>query len=386
VETGWERDWLIKSIDVVGVLGLCGLTVVEAGLGTAGPWRWPLAVVFGAGMTLPLLVRRWAPLGTTVVVVVATLLNAWINGLPAGGLGAWLAWVVAAYQVGTHADSSRAVLGLFLTTGPAVALGIDKVRGGEDWGLLVQPVGVIVVVWVAGRIGARRRRRAEQVEVRAHDLERHAADLAREAAERERARIARELHDVVTHGMSVMVVQSQAAQSLTESDAPGARRAMVAVEEAGREALEEMRRLLGVIRHDESAPLAPQPRMSDLPLLVQRMTEAGLPVTYLPTGDHSSVPGGIAVSAYRIVQEGLTNVVKHAGAVPTEVRLGVSSAALEVYVVNSAPAVVPVRVGGPGVGLTGMRERVAVYQGTLDVGSDPGGGFTVHAVIPLAAP
>jgi len=221
------------------------------------------------------------------------------------------------------------------------------------------------------------------VELRAEELERAAAELAAAAAERERARIARELHDVVTHGMSVMVVQSQAAQSLAATDADRAREAMRAVEEAGREALGEMRRLLGVIRGDATADRIPQPRLEDVAGLVDRVRQAGLPITYNRDGEHRSVPPGVAVSAYRIVQEALTNVVKHAGAVPTQVRMHVAEAALEVTVTNRPPTDSPAAEGGTGAGLAGMRERVAVYDGLLQTGGLPEGGFGVRAVLPL---
>jgi signal transduction histidine kinase len=163
---------------------------------------------------------------------------------------------------------------------PVALLGGWKVRAGEDISELLAPLAFLAAVWTVGRVVARRRRRAEGVERRATELERTAEEIAARAAEHERARIARELHDVVTHGMSVMVVQSQAAQSLAATDADRAREAMRAVEEAGREALGEMRLLLGVIRGDGSAASrTPQPRLEDVPALVERVRRAGLPVT-----------------------------------------------------------------------------------------------------------
>ena len=247
---------------------------------------------------------------------------------------------------------------------------------------------VLIAAWVAGRISARRHHRAELVEHRAAQVESGAADIAREAAERERTRIARELHDVVTHSMSVMVVQAQAAQTLAASDTDRAREAMRAVEDAGRTALVEMRRLLGVIRADGpvGAPgdRAPQPRLEDLPGLVQRVREAGLPVSYAIDGDPDGVPAGVAVCAYRIVQEALSNVVRHCGTVATRVELRVSDSALDVGVENvPSRRPLPPPAGGGGRGLAGMRERVAVFDGRLETGPLPDGGFAVHAVLPL---
>src|SRR5262245_894123 len=263
---------MMRAVDLTAVLVLCALAVAEVAGGASGRGRWVLAVVFGAGMTLPLLVRRRAPLAVACAVSGVAWANAGLNGLAAGGLGAWLALAVATHAVGAHADGRLAVLGAAVTTVPTAVLGVAKVRAGEDLGVLFSPLVVLGAVWVAGRGGARRRRRAEGVERRAAELEQRTKDVAREAAQRERARIARELHDVVTHGMSVMVVQSQAAQTLAGTDADRAREAMRAVEEVGREALSEMRRLLGVIRHDEGpAERVPQPHMQDVAGLVDRV-------------------------------------------------------------------------------------------------------------------
>jgi signal transduction histidine kinase len=250
---------------------------------------------------------------------------------------------------------------------------------------------VLIAAWVAGRISARRHHRAELVEHRAAQVESGAADIARDAAERERTRIARELHDVVTHNMSVMVVQAQAAQTLAGSDADRAREAMRAVEDAGRAALVEMRRLLGVIRADGPVTTpgdrAPQPRMDDLPGLVQRVREAGLPVSYAIDGDPAGVPAGVAVCAYRIVQEALSNVVRHCGAVPAQVQVRVSNSALDVAVDNVPPRrPLPPPPTSEGRGLAGMRERVALFDGRLETGSLPDGGFAVHAILPLGRP
>ena len=265
---------------------------------------------------------------------------------------------------------------------------VIQLRAGEDPSEMVQPVLVLIAVWVAGRISARRQHRAELVEHRAAQVESGAADIAREAAERERSRIARELHDVVTHGMTVMVVQAQAAQTLAGSDTERARDAMRAVEDAGRTALVEMRRLLGVIRGDgpvgEPGDRAPQPRLDDLPGLVERVREAGLPVSCSIDGDPARVPAGVAVCAYRIVQEALSNVVRHGGAVPAQVGVRITASTVEVDVQNEPARRPPPPVPeGSGKGLAGMRERVAVFDGRLETGPPPGGGFAVHAALPL---
>ena len=165
---------------------------------------------------------------------------------------------------------------------------------------------------------------------------------------------------------------------------------MRAVEDAGRTALVEMRRLLGVIRSDgpvgEPGDRVPQPGLDDLPGLVERVREAGLPVSWASAGDGTGVPAGVAVCAYRIVQEALSNVVRHSGAVPAHVEVRITSSALEVDVRNERAIVQPPAVAeGTGKGLAGMRERVAVFDGRLETGPLPGGGFAVHAALPLGA-
>ncbi|HZA30835.1 MAG TPA: histidine kinase [Propionibacteriaceae bacterium] len=384
----WERDRVVRVVETVAVLALCALTVGGNLASVEGLWRRVLGVALGAAMTVPLLARRRAPLAVMTAVAAAIWLQFALLGPSVGALGSWVAYLVATYSVGAHPATRRAVVGLVVSTVPAAALAVVRLQAGADASEMVQPVVVLIAAWVAGRISARRHQRAELVEHRAAQVESGAADIAREAAERERTRIARELHDVVTHNMSVMVVQAQAAQTLAGSDTGRAVEAMRAVEDAGRTGLVEMRRLLGVIRADEPAgsqgDRAPQPRLDDLPGLVQRVREAGLPVSYAIDGDAAGVSAGVAVCAYRIVQEALSNVVRHCGAVPTRVHLRVSDSSLDLAVENAAPQrALPQAPTGEGRGLAGMRERVAVFDGKLETRSLPDGGFAVHATLPL---
>jgi signal transduction histidine kinase len=387
----WERDRLVRVVETVAVLGLCALAVGGGVLHGGDAGRLVLAVAFGAAMTLPLLGRRRAPLAVATVAFVATWLSAVVLGESGAELGGWIAYLLATYAAGTHPDGHRALLGLLLSMVPAAAWMVIQLRAGENPAEMVQPVLVLIAVWVAGRISARRQHRAELVEHRAAQVESGAADIAREAAERERSRIARELHDVVTHGMTVMVVQAQAAQTLAGTDDDRARDAMRAVEDAGRTALVEMRRLLGVIRSDgavgEPGDRAPQPRLDDLPNLVERVREAGLPVSCSIDGDRARVPAGVGVCAYRIVQEALSNVVRHGGAVPAQVGVRITASTVEVDVQNEPARRPPPPVPeGSGKGLAGMRERVALFDGRLETGPLPDGGFVVHAALPLGRP
>src|SRR5829696_8182457 len=370
VGIAWERDRVVRVVETVAVLALCALAVGGNLASVEGLWRRVLGVALGAAMTVPLLARRRAPLAVMTAVAAAIWLQFALLGPSVGALGSWVAYLVATYSVGAHAATRRAVVGLVVSTVPAAVLAVVRLRAGADASEMVQPVVVLIAAWVAGRISARRHHRAELVEHRAAQVESGAADIAREAAERERTRIARELHDVVSHNMSVMVVQAQAAQTLAGADTGRAVEAMRAVEDAGRTALVEMRRLLGVIRADEPAGTpgdrAPQPQLDDLPGLVQRVREAGLPVSYAIDGDPDRVSAGVAVCTYRIVQEALSNVVRHCGAVPTRVHLRVSDSSLDLAVENAAPQrVLPQAPTGQGRGLVGMRERVAVFDGKL---------------------
>ena len=303
-------------------------------------------------------------------------------GYGAAGGGPWLCAVLAAYAVGAYAGAARALAGILLLSVATLAAGVPKLRAGEDPAQVVTPAGFLVIVWAAGRVAARRRARAALVEARAAELDARSRQIAEEGAERERARIARELHDAVTHEMTVIVVQAQAAQSLSDVAPERALEAMRAVEESGRNALVEMRRLLGVIRSEE-AERAPQPGLGDIESLVVRVRDAGLPLSYAVEGDPALVPATLGVCAYRIVQESLSNVVRHAGSVATQVRLAVARDALRVNVDNVAGSAVVDPLEGGGSGLAGMRERVALFRGDLSAGPRPAGGFAVSAVLPL---
>ncbi len=227
------------------------------------------------------------------------------------------------------------------------------------------------------RVVGDRERRA-QLAARERDL------AAREAVVVERARIARELHDVVAHSVSVMVVQAQAGSRLL--DRPDeARGVFRSIETTGREALVELRRLLGVLRtRDEQPVTTPQPGIDSLASLVEQVRAAGLRVDLRLEGEPSDLPPGVDLSAYRIVQEALTNTLKHAGRAEAEVIVRYQPAALEVEILDNGVGV-PACVNGSGHGLVGMRERVALYGGTLEAGARNGHGFAIRARLPLRA-
>jgi signal transduction histidine kinase len=294
---------------------------------------------------------------------------------PVVGLG------LCSWSIGAYEDRRRAVLGLsLLVSGIWIAMGVDLMRGtdhymGTDFpwiaGMLVAP-GIFGIAF-----GARTKSlRAAEARSRQLELER------REAIADERARIARELHDVIAHSVSVMTVQAGAAEEMLKVDPARAVEPVRAVQETGRQALVEMKRLVGVLREgDDEIGLAPQPGIGDVERLVEQMREAGLDVQLEVQGTPRPMPIGVDLSAYRVIQEGLTNSLKHGGGAPAAVTLRFEDDTLAVEVTDRGRAAR--RTNGGGHGLVGMRERVGIFGGTFEAGPQDGGGFAVRALLPL---
>lgn len=243
---------------------------------------------------------------------------------------------------------------------------------------------LMVTMWSLGRaIGASRRRARELVE-RAHQLEREREEKARRAVFDERVRIARELHDVVAHHVSLMGVQAGAARLVLERDPAAATQALSSIEGSSRQAVVELHRLLGFLRRDgDEDDLAPQPSLGQLGGLVAQMGEARLPVDLVVEGEARELPATVEVSAYRIVQEALTNTLKHAGASTASVRLRYRPSEVEVEIVDDGRGQGPPPGPSGGNGLIGMRERVNLHGGRLQAGPRAEGGFAVRATFPL---
>jgi signal transduction histidine kinase len=220
-------------------------------------------------------------------------------------------------------------------------------------------------------------------ERRARIAERERDVAAREAVVEERARIARELHDVIAHHVSMIVVQAGAERRVLTDGNASTREVLESVEQTGRGALTEMRRLLGMLRGDANEPLAPQPGLDAVPTLVGQLREAGLPVELRVDGERRELPVGIELSAYRIVQEALTNALKHAGDARATVHVRYETDSLELEIADNGAGNGP-RADGGGHGLVGMRERVALYGGRFDARPDPRGGFVVRVRLPIA--
>ncbi len=339
-------------------------------------------VVAGLALTLPLAVRRRAPLQVAYAFVATTVLSAVLGGGLFDGEppppAAILAGALTFYTVGRHVGGRPAVT--------AAGVGIAGlwthviVSGQIDLQSFLFSAGLVVLTpWLLGRVN---RSRAQQFELlRAEALQRERA-----AVGEERARIARELHDVVAHSVGAMVAQAQGAGRVLDRDPERAREALAAIERTGRTALEEMRRSLGVLRRtDADAPLAPQPGLENLDALVAQARDSGLRVELVTEGQPAPLPAGVDLSAYRIVQEALTNTLKHAGPVHARVAVRYREEQLELEISDdgSTPARTP-DTGGGGQGLVGMRERVALYGGDLQAARRPEGGFVVRASLPLS--
>jgi signal transduction histidine kinase len=240
----------------------------------------------------------------------------------------------------------------------------------------VQFTVVTAVVMLLVRRVVRDRERRARIAERERDV------AAREAVVEERARIARELHDVIGHHVSMIVVQAGAERRVLSDKNAATREVLETVERTGRSALTETRRLLGMLRDESAEPLTPQPGLDDVPMLVEQLSEAGLPVEFDLDGERRELPVGLDLSAYRIVQEALTNTLKHAGNAQATVRVRYRSDSLELEIADDGPGAA-VRTAGGGHGLVGMRERVALYGGRFDASRNATGGFAVRVVLPI---
>jgi signal transduction histidine kinase len=251
------------------------------------------------------------------------------------------------------------------------------------WGWSLVPPVAMAVAWLLGDRARTRRLYLEQVTARARDLERDRDRQAELAAAAERARIARDLHDVVAHGLSIVVIQAQAAAGAMEKRPATARAALASIVATGRDSLAEMRRLLGLSR-PEGPELAPLPGLRDLPGLAERVRAAGLPVSLQVDGDAGAPPPGVGLCAYRIAQEALTNALRHAGPGATvDITLHCGPDKIELTVLDTGRGAGGEPDERQGNGLRGMRERVAMLGGTVTIGDAHDGGFQVRAELPL---
>ena len=288
--------------------------------------------------------------------------------------------MATAYMLGNLRDARKARIGLVVVLGAAATVVYNKPEHTASE-LAFIPL-LFGICWLGGVAVRERAGQAEAAEQRATRAERERAVAARIAVAEERARIVRELHDIVAHAVSVMVLQVGAVRHRLPDELSEDRDALIGVEQAGRTALAEMRRLVGATRHEgDGLELAPQPGLDGLDALVEEVGRAGLPVRLHVDGEPFPLPRAIDLSAYRIVQEGLTNALKHAraGHADVTVRYGVGSVQLEVRDDGRGGGA----SDGLGHGLVGIRERVKIFGGEMSAGAAPAGGFVVSARLPL---
>lgn len=334
-----------------------------------------LVCVVAVGATAGL--RRLAPTAAAGVVFAAWAVVVAVAGqLTIANLAGFLVVVAAAMVVYLVAAAGPMRLGLTVLAFGLVGAGLSRFGSRELWNNLVLSALGVVTAWALGCAVARYRAYGAE-------LRRHQVDLATAELAEERIRLARELHDVIAHSMSVVNVQAGYGRFVIGRDPAQAEQALAAIQAVSRDAMVEMRGLLTVLRGADGAGLAPAPRLADLDRLVASSAEAGVRVELRVGGVVRELSDGVELSAFRIVQEALTNVVKHAHTAEARVAVEFEEEAL-VLEVSDAGRGGPVGVGGHG--LAGMAERVGLYEGRLEVGPLPGGGFRVRAVLPLADP
>jgi signal transduction histidine kinase len=376
------RRYWFDALILVGVgVGLAEVVLTQDELdGPQGPlWFDILAIL---AITLPLLLRRRFPFGGPVAVGAALALSSFVDGrLVPNGLITVLFGIAAFVLMGMLRDRNQALAGLAFGVGVVAIVAHNDPKAGV--GNFVFVSIVFSIAWLIGFLVSRTFHEAERARERAARAEREREERALLAVSDERARIARELHDVVGHSVSVMTVQASAARRLLRPQQEKEREALLVVEKTGREAMAEMRRMVGVLRRPEEAPaLAPQPSLEQIETLVDHTREAGLPVTLRIEGDPVQLPPGVDLTAYRLVQEALTNTMKHAQASSAEVVVRYGDGDVELTISDDG-------VGGAdgdsgGHGLVGMRERVSVYGGELEAGPRADGGFRLRARLPIS--
>src|SRR4051812_945398 len=348
------------------------------------------AALYVVCATLPLAYRRRWPLAVVCVVMGAIALDSIVVGKAPQGLEVLLPALIAVYSVAAHADRRRALVGLAVGfAGTVIEASLDPEV--VTFGQLVVIEGTFFVglggsAWLAGRYVRARGLAAERSEDRAERMERWQHELARVAVADERTRIARELHDVIAHSVSLMGVQAGAVERVLERDPEQAREALRSIQATARESVGELRRLLGILRAgEEPAGLAPQPGLGALEALVEESRAVGLDTELAVEGEARALPPGVELSAYRVAQEALTNVRKHAPGSRARMVVSYGHDRLEVSVRNSAGARSNGTAAAPGTGngLLGMRERVALYGGSLEAGPQADGGFLVRARLPV---
>jgi signal transduction histidine kinase len=332
----------------------------------------------GAVAFVAIMIRRFAPLAALLVAAAGTVAELLVFGAVMT-FASVAAMMVAMYSVGADTATRRSIPAA--ATAVAAICALVALKVAADSALLAAVW--LAMPWFAGRRVRAYRRRADELRMLTTRLARERDARARLAVLEERARVARELHDSLAHAINVMVLQAGAAEQVLVSAPIRAQEAICAIEAHGRQAHVDLCSLLGLCDHDASCPRVTQPGLTHLDRL---FAEAGLPVTLQVSGCPARLPAGLDISAYRIVQEGLTNTLKHAGPVPTTVTLDYGPEALSIEIRDPGIGRPPQPAGRGGHGLLGMRERTRLYGGALETGPSSDGGFVVRALLPFDTP
>jgi signal transduction histidine kinase len=357
-------------LDVLLAASLFALAEIQVMLSEGSPvHRLALAAACGI-VTASVAVRRRWPTAVGFGVQGFLVVCVPLISLPAGPVT--IAWFCALYALAVWTRPRWFVAGLVFFAVTNLWPDLVNTRTSEVEAFTLG--GVVVMILVRRIVGDRDER------LRIAERERDVA--AREAVIEERTRIARELHDVIAHHVSMMVVQAGAERRVLGREQEPTRDVLELIEHIGRDALTEMRRMVGMLRGDQGDALAPQPGIDDVPMLVAQMREAGLPVQLRVDGQRLELPVGIDLSAYRIVQEGLTNALKHAGPGPASVNLRYGPDTVEIEITDAGRDDAP-EVSGGGHGLVGIRERVAMCGGAFDAGHRADGGFAIRVLLPV---
>jgi signal transduction histidine kinase len=369
--------WFELLIGALTVAGMAELVVSPSSPTTS---RW-FAVPALALLMLPLFTRRWFPFGAPATYWILAPALSFVDGLLIPSVESlFLVGLASAALLGNLRNARHAWIGLAIVLAGITAV-VYNIPGRTTAELILIPVE-FGIAWAAGYALRMRGEQVEAAETRAARAERDREAAARVAVAEERARIARELHDIVAHAMSVMVLQVGAVRHKLPPGREEDRDALGRVERAGRTALAEMRRLLGAMRRDgDGLDLAPQPGLDGLKSLLEDVGRAGLPARLHVEGEPFELPRAIDLSAYRIVQEGLTNSLKHANATRADVTVRYRDDELAVEVVDDGPG--PATTDGLGHGLVGIRERVKIYGGEMSASTAPEGGFVLSARLPV---
>ena len=372
-------DWLLAL--GLAVLGLTEVWLAPTGFDFQESRAAGTALVLS--LSIPLVWRRRAPVTILGTVMGTAVVIDFVEGLSKQPpLVSFLALIIVIYSAAAYSDTGPAVVGAAIAAVGVLGKEVPALITGRAMGDVLPAVIFWALAWVIGRTLRRPRILAAALQDRALEQERQLADEARRAVAEERTRIARELHDVIGHALSVIVVQAGAERRVLGNGQGSTREVLAAIEQAGRQALAELGRSLGILRkNDQELELAPQPSLRQLDELLAQVREAGLSVELRIEGKEAALAPGVDLCAYRVVQESLTNVLKHAGPARAQVIIQFHKWDLDIQIIDDGRG--PTYGVGGGHGILGMRERVALYGGDLQTGPRDGRGYEVRARLPL---